>query len=50
MGKYKSVSWGRKKNIKKIDNLIFKEKKDIILLKNLHKYLYKWKINKKSIF
>ena len=25
-----------------------KEKKDIILLKNLHKYLYKWKINKKK--
>ena len=37
-----------KKNIKKIDNLIFKEKKDIILLKNLHKYLYKWRINKKK--
>ena len=37
-----------KKDIKKIDNLILKEKKDIILLKNLLKHLNKWKINKKN--
>ncbi len=36
-----------RKDIKKIDNLILNEKKDIILLKNLQKYLHKWKINKK---